>query len=241
MFMVILSFILTHWLLNRQFFSYGMSVLDYIGTPKRIEGQYMTHDPQCELFPTEVACTFSVGASTGGIDRSNYLCILGNNLFNQKYFFILWLWWSFLIAVSICGLIYRLARLFIPAFSKNRLLRRVHGRELRHLTLNCHDCFVLEMLLDNLAPRLMEQVLDEIERISEAAANQMSQLKFNLNSNTMTNMNSVKLNFGTLDNVDSIGKSPLINGSCKNSETSLTESDHARMANGKCKESTTPV
>ena len=32
------------------------------------------------------------GATTGALDRSNFLCILGNNLFNQKYFFVLWLW-----------------------------------------------------------------------------------------------------------------------------------------------------
>ena len=80
------------------------------------------HDPMCELFPTEVACYIKVGATTGGIDRSNYLCILSNNLFNQKYFLILWLWWVLLICVSVLGLVYRLARITIPDFSRSDFL-----------------------------------------------------------------------------------------------------------------------
>ena len=90
------------------------------------------HDPQCEVFPTEVnfvysdviyivrfiqvACTFRVGATTGGIDQSNFLCILGNNLFNQKYFLFLWRWWIFLLVVSVVGVIYRVAYKMIPSF-----------------------------------------------------------------------------------------------------------------------------
>jgi hypothetical protein len=31
----------------------------------------------------QVACYIRIGATTGSIDRSNYLCILSNNLFNQ--------------------------------------------------------------------------------------------------------------------------------------------------------------
>ena len=40
----------------------------------------------------QVSCSIQIGASTGGVDKSNFLCILGNNLFNQKYFLILWVW-----------------------------------------------------------------------------------------------------------------------------------------------------
>merc|ERR1719446_1882572 len=108
---------------------YGIEVAEYIGSVKRVgpRGEQLTHNPMCELFPTEVACTFRVGASTGGIDRSNFLCILGNNLFNQKYFFILWLWWVFLLLVAILGLIYRVARILVPDFSRWLLLRKIHG------------------------------------------------------------------------------------------------------------------
>merc|ERR1712018_1011044 len=79
---VCLSMFFCNWLLNYQFALYGLKVLEYLGTIKRVNqlGQYVTHDPMCELFPTEVACTLRYGATTGALDRSNFLCILGNNL-----------------------------------------------------------------------------------------------------------------------------------------------------------------
>ena len=97
-------------------------------------GKYYYHDPQCEVFPTEIkfaysdvvyivrfiqmACTFRVGATTGGIDHSKFLCLLGNNLFNQKYFLFLWMWWIFLLVVSVEGAIYRFAYTKIPSFAR---------------------------------------------------------------------------------------------------------------------------
>ena len=66
----------------------------------------------------QVACYIRIGATTGAIDRTNYLCILSNNLFNQKYFLVLWLWWFALIGVSVLGLIYRFARIMIPDLSR---------------------------------------------------------------------------------------------------------------------------
>ena len=66
----------------------------------------------------QVSCSIQIGASTGGVDKSNFLCILGNNLFNQKYFFVLWVWWTFLLLVCLLGFIYRLARILVPGFSR---------------------------------------------------------------------------------------------------------------------------
>ena len=57
---IVLSMGLCHWLLNYQFAFYGMRVIEYLGTPKKLNsiGQYVTHDPMCELFPTEVSLHF---------------------------------------------------------------------------------------------------------------------------------------------------------------------------------------
>ena len=118
--MVLLSMFMTDALLLNKFFAYGQEVLNYIWSVKHVgpEGKYLSHDPMCELFPTEVACYIRIGATTGALDRSNYLCILNNNIFNQKYFFVLWLWWFFLIAISVIGLVYRFARIMIPDLSR---------------------------------------------------------------------------------------------------------------------------
>ena len=66
----------------------------------------------------QVSCYIRIGATTGGIDASNYLCILNNNIFNQKYFLVLWMWWMFLIGISVIGLVYRFARMMIPDLSR---------------------------------------------------------------------------------------------------------------------------
>ena len=70
----------------------------------------------------QVSCSIQIGASTGGVDKSNFLCILGNNLFNQKYFLILWVWWVFLLVMAVLGLIYRVTRILVPDFSRYLLV-----------------------------------------------------------------------------------------------------------------------
>jgi len=164
--MVIVSMFVTDGLLLNKFFSYGQEVLNYIWSVKHIgpDGKYLTHDPMCELFPTEVACYIRIGATTGAVDRSNYLCILSNNLFNQKYFFVLWLWWFFLIAISVLGIVYRFARIMIPDLSRSILTRKVRAWRLENLELSGADCFVLDKLADNMPMQNMDQVLGEIAK-----------------------------------------------------------------------------
>ena len=144
---VFLSMLVTHWILNYKFWNYGMDVIEYVSYYGQIQGRKL-HDPMCELFPTEVACNINIGSTTGALDRTNFLCILGNNLFNQKYFFILWLWWMFLLVLSVLGLVYRTARISVPSLSRYLLSRKVHGKslqQLERLRLNSGDCFVLEV------------------------------------------------------------------------------------------------
>jgi len=164
--MILLSVVATDGLLRNKFWGYGQEVLSYIWSVKHIgpDGKYLTHNPMCELFPTEVACYIRIGATTGGIDRNNYLCILSNNLFNQRYFLILWLWWLSLAVLSVIGLIYRLARIMIPDLSRAVLMRHVKAWSLDNLDLSSGDCFVLDMLAANVPHYVMDQVLLEIAK-----------------------------------------------------------------------------
>jgi len=163
---VLLSVVITDALLLNKFWGYGQEVLNYIWSVKHVgeDGKYLTHDPMCELFPTEVACYIRIGATTGSIDRSNYLCILSNNLFNQKYFLVLWMWWLILAIISILGLIYRTARICVPDLSRSILMRRVKAWRLDNLSLTGADCFVLDMLSANVPHHVMDKVLIEIAK-----------------------------------------------------------------------------
>jgi len=161
----IISIQVTHWLLNRKFWSYGLEVIYYLNHYQGYQEQgEKLHDPMCEVFPTEVGCQLNVGSQPGKIDTNNFLCILGNNMFNQKYFFLLWLWWMALLLISIIGLLYRLMRITFPLFSKMILKRKVHGPSLGGVRMTSGESFVLEMLIDNLTrtPKLIDELVKEV-------------------------------------------------------------------------------
>jgi len=167
--MVLLSMFVTDALLLNKFFGYGQEVFSYIWSEKSYHpttGKPLTHDPMCELFPTEVSCYINIGATTGAIDRSNYLCILNNNIFNQKYFLALWMWWMFLIGVSVVGLVYRFARMMIPDLSRTVLLRKLHASALHNLDLGASDYFVLHLIRENINHEVMDLVLDNVRKLN---------------------------------------------------------------------------
>ena len=164
-FVVLFSIQITHWLLNHKFWLYGLEVIAYLNTYQEARAHNVTlHDPMCEVFPTEVSCSYKVGAPNGGVDTKNILCILGNNMFNQKFFFVLWVWWMFLLVVSVFGIFFRMLRISNPWLSKCLLLRKAHGNQFKGLWLSSGECFVLGLLVDNFnkTPTLLNHILDEI-------------------------------------------------------------------------------
>merc|ERR1712204_27520 len=79
---------------------------------------------------------------------------LSNNLFNQKYFLVLWLWWFALIG--------RFARIMIPDLSRSILMRKARAWRLDTLQLTGAECFMLDVLADNLSHPAMDLVLEEV-------------------------------------------------------------------------------
>jgi len=176
---VLASIQATHWLLNNKFWWYGLEVITYLNNYQSHHQQGVKlHDPMCEVFPTEVGCAYNYGGEAGQTSSQEILCILGNNLFNQKYFFVLWIWWMFLLVISVFGLIFRLLRVCFRAFSKAMLMRKSHGRHFNGVRISSSEAFVLELVLDNLgktptfatkvmrdvAARLKEQNLKDYDR-----------------------------------------------------------------------------
>jgi len=166
---LLLSLFITDWILNYKFWDYGYRVTSYLsvyGQPQPKDQPL--HNPMCEVFPTEISCIINTGADTGGYDQRNFLCILTNNLLNQRYFFVLWLWWAFLLLFSLLGLVFRLATICVPAFARIVVrTRTVCARsELERADLQSGECFVLLKLLDNTErnPREVKQMLEEIGR-----------------------------------------------------------------------------
>jgi len=167
-FTLIASALVTHWILNFKFLNYGPQVIDYLS----VYGSYYSrgrklHDPMCELFPTEVSCSINLGSATGSLDSTNFLCILQNNIFNQKYFFVLWIWWIIVLMLSIIGVIYRIARVTLVSFSLAMVSRKYHGFEIHTMTkMSTSDLFVLELVIQNLNhnPRTVRNFMVELRQ-----------------------------------------------------------------------------
>merc|ERR1712038_978324 len=159
---VVASFYLCNWFLLEKFNSYGSDVIDYknkdINTIRNAE----INDPQCALFPTVVSCDVKLIGIAGGNDKYNGACLLANNVFNQHYFLLLWFYWIALLVISSLHLVFRLATITIPAFSKI-MFRARFGSMKQQKELSPGQYFALEMMARNMDMLTMKQVLKEIE------------------------------------------------------------------------------
>jgi len=175
--MLIACFQIMNSLLNGKFWTYGADVNNYFN---HLKNENLSSNPglrkpspMCNLFPTEVACTYCVGSIGGGCgDKSSIICILSNNLFNQYYFLIIWFWWVALLTISLLGLLYRLAQMSIPSFSKTVFLSYLTPFGLDYsysnLSLRPSEYFLLGRLAINVKGSTMEEVLRELENLNKS-------------------------------------------------------------------------
>jgi len=160
---VVASFYLVNSFLHEKFNSYGSDVMYYKNKEINTIENERLNDPQCALFPTVVSCDVSVVGIAGASDKFNGACLLANNVFNQHYFLFLWFYWIVIIAISSVHLVFRLATIFIPAFSK--MVFRGWFVSTRHHPeeLSPGQHFALEMMARNMDMLDMKQVLKVIE------------------------------------------------------------------------------
>ena len=52
----------------------------------------MGYDPRDEVFPKVTKCTFHRFGPSGTIKRHDALCVLPQNIINEKLFLFLWFW-----------------------------------------------------------------------------------------------------------------------------------------------------
>ena len=144
---LVLSFIFTHIVLNQEFIFYGYKMIFFFLSENEIS------HPACHIFPTEVNCKFTASSVSGHLDEKNFLCILTNNLFNQIFFFVLWIYWAFTICISLIGLLFRILRFNSSYISKYVCLRKIknprYHKKISLITLKPSDWFVFEELLNS--------------------------------------------------------------------------------------------
>ena len=102
-FMNILMLFLNFWgtdkFLNGKFKYYGWRAIEYY-TLSPAE-QKIAPNPLCQVFPTEVSCSVPNVGAGGGAQMHNGLCILSQNIINEKMYLIVWFWLVLLIFISV--------------------------------------------------------------------------------------------------------------------------------------------
>ena len=168
-------FLLTDWFLDGKFSNYGSKTIAYL----RGSGQYtevntgngderVQLNPMCSVFPTSVRCDVSFSGANGRKDERNLLCILGQNIMNQKIYLILWVWFVVLFSVSACMIVYRVLTCMLPGFQRTHIQRYLRSSDdyaVRKLRLDFDhigNYFVLTQIGRNATPYTFRKFLDEV-------------------------------------------------------------------------------
>ena len=108
--MLFFQFFATNTFLNYKFELYGWKVVQYYrhSQQERNDPELGLRNPMCTVFPTVTSCTIpNVGAS-GVAQYHNGLCVLTQNIINEKIYLILWFWYVILGTISAVFFIFRL-------------------------------------------------------------------------------------------------------------------------------------
>merc|ERR1719219_601084 len=116
-------------------------------------------NPYCKVFPLVASCTLSKGGTAGGTTDVTEICILSQNIINQKIYLVLWFWMTFLMVIvaPIC-IIYRIVTIFFDPIRSFLLMAQTGNitkektrDSIREIVSKCHlgDWFVLYQLSRN--------------------------------------------------------------------------------------------
>ena len=78
--------------------------------------QKLSVNPMCATFPLDTSCSLPIIGAAGGETTLNGICVLSQNIFNQKMYLVIWWWLTILICISPLCMIYRLVTIFFDPF-----------------------------------------------------------------------------------------------------------------------------
>lgn len=159
---------------NGEFMDLGVRVLN-----QSISDQEQRQDPLVFVFPRMTKCTFRRFGVSGDVQSYDALCILPQNIINEKIYIILWFWFMFLAVM--CGLvvIYRMFIAIFPVFRPFFLHARcrIASRHEINIVLrktNIGDWFLLYMLGKNVDPVMFKEIVSEMAKKVEPPVSDMN-------------------------------------------------------------------
>lgn len=149
---------------NGEFVSLGMRVIN-----QSISDQEYRQDPLIFVFPRMTKCTFRRFGVSGDLQKYDALCILGQNVINEKIYIILWFWFMMLAVLCSLVVVYRLTIAFFPMFRPFFLHARCRIASRHHINVvlrktNIGDWFLLYMLGKNVDPIIFKEIVAEMAK-----------------------------------------------------------------------------
>jgi len=170
-----IQFNLTDKFLNNKFTWYGLEVINYYSIPRhqRINPEFGIRNPMCSVFPTVTSCNIPNVGAAGGEQVHNGLCVLTQNIINEKIYLVLWFWYAFLGPVSVFFIFYRLLTIMFSGVRFSLLYKTVRRKyddnirsSLDYVLSKSHigDWFVLYQLTKNCNPYFYREFIRELAR-----------------------------------------------------------------------------
>jgi len=155
-------------------------------------------NPMCSVFPTVTSCNIPNVGAAGGEQVHNGLCVLTQNIINEKIYLVLWFWYAFLGPLSVLFVFYRLFTIFFSGIRFSLLYRTVRRKydddirkSLDYVLAKGHigDWFVLYQLSKNCNPYFYREFIRELAR--ELKAKPKKRTRSKSGSNTIKRNNKL--------------------------------------------------
>lgn len=183
----ILNFVLADQFLDGKFSSYGKDVIHYYG--KDIDTRSNEMNPLCNAFPTKVRCDISSIASSGSTNVEKPLCLLNQNIINQKIYLALWFVIVALLVVAALVAIYwvavfttqslraaQLEGMTKKGFSVREKYHSVAARQVAS-TSTVGEWFILTQLGSNCNSYFFRELINKMEMGQESDKNEDKNLQ----------------------------------------------------------------
>jgi len=156
--MLYLNFYMTDVFLNGNFWYYGWDAVKFNQLSYKEQQSGAVINPMCKAFPTEVSCSLPNVGAAGGEQIHNGICVLSQNIINEKMYLAIWFWLVILIIISPLCIFYRIMTLFFDGFRTALLMARVGNtndkttrKSIKAVMARCYlgDWFVLYQISKN--------------------------------------------------------------------------------------------
>ena len=126
MVVLVVNYYLINTFLGGRFSTYGADVISYSQTNRYQEDDIF--NPMCDAFPTIVNCRTNNFGVNGKVQTQSTLCILSQNIINEKIYLFLWFWFVFMYIVAIGTFLYYVALITMPSFRMHQLLYHTRSK-----------------------------------------------------------------------------------------------------------------